>query len=341
MADAGYIWLNALSGLGNNIAESMQQYHKEHLAYDQQAQMAQAMSRLGVTSDGRITAIDPENPDKTIQPLVDKKASEMFLSNNHAQQQKNLGAMEALNRIGMNMAQQTVGPLRQAQLKHAQLDAQRYDVQVGDQTIPATAGQAIQNDLEQQRIDLAKQPKGLSEMQKFRQQEAKDKAFQAKIQASPEYQFSKKYSVLPQQVLSPDVLDVGKQNYRFFAVDPKKGNPTELQPEYDDSGIPRRPSYLDKDTQAYWTPTTSIFRENAIQRNKDGVKTTQYAPDPTGELVNIGGQRIPFTAIQGISNRHDELLKQAQTALKQGANPQALAKQWGALGYNVGELLGP
>lgn len=126
MADAGDIWFRALSGVGNNIADSMQQYHKEHQAYDQQAGIAQAMSRLGVNQQGQITTIDPENPDKTIQPLVDKKASEMFLSNNHAQQQKNLGAMEALNRIGMSIASQSVGPMQAAKLQQERAQATLY-----------------------------------------------------------------------------------------------------------------------------------------------------------------------------------------------------------------------
>lgn len=338
-ADAGLIWLHALSGLGNNIADSMQAYHKEYTAYDQQNQFATALSRLGVNAQGNITPIDPNNKDKTIQPIIDPKALEMFQTNNASQRAKATGALEALNRMGMSVANQTVGPLRQQQLKAAQQSAERYPVSVGGQTYPASAGQAIQSGFEQQRIDLAKQPKGLSPMQIFRQQEAKDKAFQAKIQASPEFQFSKKYSVLPSQVLRPDVLDVGKQNYRLFQVNPDKAA-TELQPEYDDFGIPRRPSSLPGDAKAYWTPTTDVFRENAIQRNDKGVKTTQYAPDPTGELVNIGGQRIPFSAIQGIANRHDELLKQAQFALKQGANPQALGKQWSALGYDPTEIFG-
>jgi hypothetical protein len=195
MADAGYIWLNALSGLGNNIAESMQQYHKEHLAYDQQAQMAQAMSRLGVTSDGRITAIDPENPDKTIQPLVDKKASEMFLSNNHAQQQKNLGAMEALNRIGMNMAQQTVGPLRQAQLKEAQLATQRVPATIGNQTFDLKPEQAAN-------VALAEQPKTPSAYTQFRMQQAQKKETQAEQDKLPEAQFQKKYQLMPKDILS-------------------------------------------------------------------------------------------------------------------------------------------
>jgi hypothetical protein len=212
--------------------------------------------------------------------------------------------------------------------------------EVGGKTINLPPSSAAQAELEKQRIDLAKQPKGLTQQQIFQQQVEKEKAFQEKIKSSPEYDFTKKYAVQPQQVLTPDVLDPSKQAYRLFQTD-AKGNPTEIQPEYDQYGIPRVPSYLPSDTPTYWSPASSIFRGNKITRNVGGVKTEQFATDPTGEHVDIGGQRIPFSAIQSISSRHDLLLKQATAALGQGADWQALAKQWAALGYNVGELPEP
>jgi hypothetical protein len=207
-------------------------------------------------------------------------------------------------------------------------------------TVPLAPGQAAQTELEKQRIELAKQPKGLTQQQIFQQQLEREKAFQEKIKASPEYDFTKKYAVQPQQVLHPDVLDPSKQAYRLFQTD-AKGNPTEIQPEYDQYGIPRRPSYLPSNTPTYWSPASAVYRGNKIERNVGGVKTEQFVPDPTGEHVDIGGQKIPFSAISSINTRHDLLLKQATAALGQGADWQALAKQWAALGYNVNELPEP
>jgi len=121
MADAGDIYFRALSGIGNNLADAMQQYHREHQAYDQQASIADALSRLGVDPQGRITQIDPESKDKSIQPIVDPKAFEIYRTANHAQQQRNLGAMEAINRIGMAATQHAIS----ARIEDASLSGQR------------------------------------------------------------------------------------------------------------------------------------------------------------------------------------------------------------------------
>src|SRR4029077_20339826 len=237
--------------------------------------------------------------------------------------------------------QYNIPPSQAAQLQTQQANkVPAVPTQVGGKTINLPPSSAAQAELEKQRLHLAQKPKGLTQQDIFRQQVEKDKAFQDKIKSSPEYDFTKKYAVQPQQVLTPDVLDPGKQAYRLFQTD-AKGNPSEIQPEYDQYGIPRRPSYLPKDTPTYWSPASSIFRGNKIERNEAGVRRDQFVPDPTGEHVDIGGQQIPYSAIKGISERHDLLLKQATAALDKGADWQALAKQWAALGYNVQELPEP
>jgi len=72
---------------------------------------------------------------------------DLYLTNNHAEQQKNLGRIEALNRLGYGIAAQTFGPMRQAQLQAAQQANQRYNVQVGDQTIRQPRGKLSRADL--------------------------------------------------------------------------------------------------------------------------------------------------------------------------------------------------
>jgi hypothetical protein len=141
----------------------------------------------------------------------------------------------------------------------------------------------------------------------------------------------------PRQVLSPDVSDPSKQAYQLFS-------PTgqEIQPDYNQYGVPSVPAYAassDPAKQPYWKPATDIFRESKYDSNAGGTKQTYYKPDPNGELVNIGGQRIPFSEVQGIKNRHDQLLGQAQTALQAGKDPQVLAQWWDRLGYDPKELL--
>jgi hypothetical protein len=308
-------------------------------------------------ADALIHYLSQQTDPVTGKPVIDKKALEDYLHHSTRQRAYVAGGITA----GMSLAQAlghysaatqrvpyavsghtyNIAPSQAAQLQTQQAQQEpRVPTKVGETTLNLTPGQAASAITEQQRIDLSKQPKGLTQQEIFRQQVEKEKAFQDKIKASPEYDFTKKYAVQPQQVLTPDVLDPSKQAYRLFKTDPK-GNPTEIRPEYDEYGIARRPSWLEHDTPTYWSPASDIYRGNKITRNVGGVKTDQFVPDPTGEHVDIGGQKIPFSAIQSISSRHDLLLKQATAALGQGANWQALAKQWAALGYNVNELPEP
>ncbi len=124
MADAGSIYYSALSGLGNNIADAMNQYHKEHQAYDQQMQLADALSRMGVNEQGRpVSLVDQVGkPIKGVTPLIDKNSLESFRTNSHSEQMKSLGALQAINHLGMAYAQQASGPL--FQLKRQQLESQ-------------------------------------------------------------------------------------------------------------------------------------------------------------------------------------------------------------------------
>jgi hypothetical protein len=335
----GQLLGQGLSSIGQGIGGAIQQY--------------QDISDKATQSDALMQYLSQQTDPVTGKPIIDPKTLQAYQQHSQRQRAFVAGGMHA----GMTLADslQKLGYANQetqARTKLYQAQATKtaepgIPTQVGDKTInlpPTSAASAEQEKqriaLEQQRVDIAKQPKGLTQQQVFQQQAEKDKAFQAKIQASPEYDFTKKYAVQPQQVLTPDVLDPTKQAYRLFQTD-AKGNPTEIQPEYDQYGIPRRPSYLPSDTPTYWSPASDVYRGNKIERNVNGVKTEQFAPDPTGEHVDIGGQKIPFSAIQGINTRHDLLLKQATAALGQGADWQALAKQWAALGYNVQELPEP
>lgn len=90
-----------MEDFGRGLGVAMARYHQEHVAYDQQAQIADALSRVGINAQGNLTAIDPNNPDKTLQPVIDPKALDMFKAANHDQQVRVTGGLEALNRIGM------------------------------------------------------------------------------------------------------------------------------------------------------------------------------------------------------------------------------------------------
>jgi len=52
MSDAGYIYAQMGANLGRQISGAMEDYHKEHQAYDQQAGIADVLSRFGVNAQG-------------------------------------------------------------------------------------------------------------------------------------------------------------------------------------------------------------------------------------------------------------------------------------------------
>ncbi len=309
MSDAGSIWFHALSGIGNNIADSIQQYHKDHQAYDEQAKMAEALSRLGVNAQGQITPIDPNSKDKSIQPIIDPKALEIYQTNNHSQQMKNRGALEALNRIGMHMLDQTAGPLRQAQIKNAQLDNQRYTVPTQYGGVPATAGQAIQSGFERERIDIAKKPKGPTEYQKFEMTQKQLEQQQKEQDKLPEVQFQKNYQVLPKDILNQPM---------GYAT--QFDNPDETDPA--------------KKKVAGYVPTTPVFRERKYQSNQAGIKQDAYAPDPGGDIVNFKGQRIPYSDYVTLQNRSKFVYDRAKAALQRGTPPEEVAKRLEAMGFD-------
>ncbi len=96
---------------GAPIAEAMIQYHKEHQAYDQQAGIANALSRLAITEDGSIVPMPTDAAGGTgaskksgLTPIVDPKALELFQTNNAKNRAVARGQMEALSRIGLGMA---------------------------------------------------------------------------------------------------------------------------------------------------------------------------------------------------------------------------------------------
>lgn len=251
----------------------------------------------------------------------------------------------ANQRVPYSVSGQTynIAPSQAAQLQTQQSDKEpKVPTNVGGTTLNLTPGQAATSIQEQQRIDLAKQPKGLTPYQQFEQQQALSKDQQDKIKNSPEFKFQQQYQVMPHQVLQPGVVDPAQQAYNL--VDTSTGQPTQIQPDYNQYGVPSVPSWLASKQKAgqapsyYWQNAGDIFRQKEVQSNVGGAKQTNYYTDPNGELVNIGGQRIPFSEIQGISNRHTAVLSQAKAAIAGGKDPKAVAQFYQGLGYDPSEL---
>lgn len=106
MADAGASWNAALTGLGNDWANAMNQYHKEHQAYDDAASMADALSRVGIDKQGRLTPIMDETGKKRadVTQVIDPKALQLFQANTAQGRAKAQGALEVLTRLGIQQA---------------------------------------------------------------------------------------------------------------------------------------------------------------------------------------------------------------------------------------------
>ncbi len=292
-----------LASFGNNIADAMDEYHKRHQAYDQQMSIAQALSQVGITPDGQITSVAAgEQSGQKVKPVIDPKALEMFQARNQHERDLNLGALHALGQVGSTFLQHQIAD----QVQH-QRD---IPTDIAGATVPLSPAQFATQTNENRRIDIASQPRGESanltyrKAQDLAKQQAKD---QEKL---PEFQFQKKYQILPK-----DILNQPMGYNTQFSVDPTK----------DDKSQREVTGYV---------PTTQVYREREFQTNQQGVKQKGYAPDPNGELVNFKGQRIPFQEYQTLQNRAKFLYDRAAAALARGGDPAAIGKRLEEMGFD-------
>lgn len=139
------------ANMGNSIAEGilnvlpiMDKYHKEHVGYDQQMQLADALSRLGINEQGQITTLDSETKGgPKIQPIIDPKALDTFRTKSHEGQVKAAGALEAINRMAVHGLGPVIGQMGQEQLKAQRLQNQRINVQAGGNVYPVSPTTAL------------------------------------------------------------------------------------------------------------------------------------------------------------------------------------------------------
>ena len=119
--------------IGRGIAFQMQQYHKEHVAYDEAYGIAEALSRIGVDQQGRVVQIQPDaqgKVDKSLTPAIDPKALERFKTFNRQNAAEARGALNALSGIGRLYIQGAIrqsvgesglaGQLKQARIEQSQ-----------------------------------------------------------------------------------------------------------------------------------------------------------------------------------------------------------------------------
>ena len=126
---------SSIEGLGDDIADAMQRYHKRHVQYDTALGIADVLTRIGVDKTGRPVVIPMDEkgqPDKSILPALDKKAVELYRTQNSRQWERSAGALEALSRIGVQYlnrsSEERITP--------------KYDVTIEGQTYPLSAAGA-------------------------------------------------------------------------------------------------------------------------------------------------------------------------------------------------------
>jgi hypothetical protein len=109
MPNSGDYWSVNLRHLADSLSDDINDYHKQHVQYDQQYQIGEALSRLGISDTGQLTPIDPNDPNsKSLQPIINPKALEPFQAKNNRERARLQGGIEALNRLGVGTAQRLI-----------------------------------------------------------------------------------------------------------------------------------------------------------------------------------------------------------------------------------------
>src|SRR4029077_4464764 len=246
-------------------------------------------------ADALMQYLSQQSDPVTGKPMIDPKTLQSY--QNHSQRQRaylaggitaGMSLVPALQhyamanqRVPYNVGgqQYNIAPSQAAQLQTQQANkVPAVPTQVGGKTINLPPSSAASAELEKQRIDLAKQPKGLTEPQQFQQQEAVRKAQDGEIKNSPEFKFQQEYKVLPHQVLQPKVVDPAQQQYNL--IDTSSGQQVPVQPDYNQYGVPSVPSWLASQQKArkpptfYWQNASDIYRQSKIERDAGGTKQT-------------------------------------------------------------------
>jgi len=112
-AAAGRDLYGGISSFGNDIQRAMMYYHQQHVQYDQQMQLATALSRLGINQQGAIVPMATDEKgkplDKNIRQIIDPQALQMFQAGNQQQRVQATGALNALNRVLMQQVGRGIG----------------------------------------------------------------------------------------------------------------------------------------------------------------------------------------------------------------------------------------
>jgi hypothetical protein len=372
---AGGVGTNAgqsYSTAGQHLANGLIGLHKQLQANRKSANIGDALVHMQLP--------DPTDPTgkKTI-PLFDQKHIDAWDQMSGQSKVANAAAYEAMARM-YYAAQQSL----QAHIGQAQ-NNQRVPTQIGQQTFQLSQGQAAniamaqqpkqlsQEQMFQQKIDLQKMlNQRITESPEFKFQKEhgllpKQVLFQDPDATPPPN--------APPGWTPPGIPDTAQQGYNLMVplsqgtklnwslqggttvpdpskqlVDPKNGVMTQVQPDYDENGVPQVPQWVQQqvndlnagkkpDQQVpgfQWQPTGDVYRADVYKGQKG--QPEQVVPNPQGETLSINGQNIPYSDVQSINNRHDAVQQDANSALKTGKNPDAVIQLYQGLGYDTSDL---
>jgi hypothetical protein len=169
-----------LASMGDSIADAMQQYHKQHVAYDQAASVADALSRIGINDQGVLTPLVGADgkPIQGVHQVLDQKAVDLFKTNASDKRAQAQGALQALSRIGLTTASRLISQAGSQPVVQARTDLMRArTANVGQRTLktqidiaqqlglipkvapPPTGGQIRNYQIGQQKLAIAQQTK--------------------------------------------------------------------------------------------------------------------------------------------------------------------------------------
>jgi len=117
---------SGISSFADSIAMAMGDYHKKHVAYDQADQLAAALSRIGITEQGKLTPLNDETgkAKKDVVAVVDPKAYDLFRTNIASKREAAGEAMNAISRIGLHAIAQGAGPVGAERLSQERMQSE-------------------------------------------------------------------------------------------------------------------------------------------------------------------------------------------------------------------------
>jgi hypothetical protein len=203
--------------------------------------------------------------------------------------------------------------------QQAAREAGKVDVTIPgtDQKVKVSGATAVSAGEAAERRRLAQEPKGLTLKDKIIQaRQAREE--QRKIaQERPEYKFEQKYAVPPREAITgigSDLYELRDKSGKVIGRKWSAGTPYEKTEGIVD------PS---KSPGSYWHAPGDVYRGREItaSQSKQGLAGRQsvsqkvFRPDPSGEILNIKGQKIPLSEVEAMHNRAESLYKQAAEAI--------------------------